>query len=177
MRGEKMSYHQLRCQQPYFDALLSGDKTFEVRLNDRPYQVGDEVGLEEVGGEGRAKYEVTYVLPLDDVEGFWNPESVKELGLVVLGLAPLYHHPVDFLRSQLTQANSRIAELQSQLSEAMEMLRELEWMPDDGIHDWPVCPECGRGRVDMPFCPWCGRWKGCGHSPDCRLNNLLKEGE
>lgn len=37
--------HKLKIEQPYLDALLSGDKTFEVRFNDRGYQKGDVLEL------------------------------------------------------------------------------------------------------------------------------------
>ena len=37
--------HILKCQQPYFDDIWEGYKTFEVRLNDREYEAGDSVLL------------------------------------------------------------------------------------------------------------------------------------
>lgn len=33
--------HELKIEQHYLDQLLSGEKTFEIRLNDRSYQKGD----------------------------------------------------------------------------------------------------------------------------------------
>jgi hypothetical protein len=39
--------HTLKVAAPYFDALLSGEKTFEVRLNDRGFQKGDLLRLWE----------------------------------------------------------------------------------------------------------------------------------
>ena len=36
-----MTSHELKVVPPYFAALLDGRKTFEVRANDRAYQVGD----------------------------------------------------------------------------------------------------------------------------------------
>lgn len=33
--------HELKIEQRYLDKLLSGEKTFEVRFNDREYKVGD----------------------------------------------------------------------------------------------------------------------------------------
>lgn len=39
--------HTLKVRPPYFDALLSGEKTFEVRRNDRGFQRGDLVRLWE----------------------------------------------------------------------------------------------------------------------------------
>lgn len=40
-----MAEHELKVVQPYFDALLDGSKTFEVRRNDRGYQRGDTLVL------------------------------------------------------------------------------------------------------------------------------------
>jgi len=39
--------HELKVVPPYFDALVSGAKTFEVRRNDRGYQRGDLLRLRE----------------------------------------------------------------------------------------------------------------------------------
>jgi hypothetical protein len=60
--------HYLKTYPNYFRAVKSGQKTFELRLNDRDFQVGDTLILEEYQhlikeytGEWIAK-EVTYVL-------------------------------------------------------------------------------------------------------------------
>lgn len=42
-----MSTHALRCWPAYFEAVASGEKTFEVRWDDRGFQAGDEVVLHE----------------------------------------------------------------------------------------------------------------------------------
>lgn len=42
-----MKIHKLKTDQGPFEALLSGRKTFEVRKNDRNFQVGDELWLFE----------------------------------------------------------------------------------------------------------------------------------
>ena len=39
--------HRLKTLQPYFDDVKSGKKPFEIRVNDRDYQVGDILVLEE----------------------------------------------------------------------------------------------------------------------------------
>lgn len=48
-----MNVHTLKTEQPYFDALLDGSKTFEVRLNDRAFQTDDYLDLREVVGVSR----------------------------------------------------------------------------------------------------------------------------
>jgi len=39
--------HDLKTVQPYFDALKYGQKKFEIRKNDRNFQVGDYLHLQE----------------------------------------------------------------------------------------------------------------------------------
>ncbi|MBP1544345.1 MAG: DUF3850 domain-containing protein [Oscillospiraceae bacterium] len=39
--------HELKCHPEYFDALILGKKTFEIRKNDRDFRVGDLVALNE----------------------------------------------------------------------------------------------------------------------------------
>ena len=39
--------HELKCFPEYFQDVIDGKKTFEIRLHDRPYQVGDLLALNE----------------------------------------------------------------------------------------------------------------------------------
>jgi len=72
----------LKCVNPYFQDVLEGRKTFEVRWNDRNYQRGDILILREYdrekGYSGRDVY-VTVEYVLKEFEG------LKE-GYVVLGI-------------------------------------------------------------------------------------------
>ncbi len=58
--------HNLKTVQPYYDASASGDKTFEIRKNDRDFKVGDILRLYEWDGEkatGREHWkQITYIL-------------------------------------------------------------------------------------------------------------------
>ncbi|MFK0330893.1 DUF3850 domain-containing protein [Rhizobium sp. NPDC090275] len=38
--------HYLKCLAPFYDAIERGDKSFEIRLDDRAYQTGDLLALE-----------------------------------------------------------------------------------------------------------------------------------
>lgn len=81
--------HIIKCWPQYFCRVADGSKTFEVRVNDRGYQPGDNVVLEEWdpteiektqdtpqwqnrwmearGYSGRKlEFSVGYVLPIDD---------------------------------------------------------------------------------------------------------------
>lgn len=42
-----MSKHTLKLPEPYFSAVKSGDKTFEIRRNDRAFQRGDKLILQD----------------------------------------------------------------------------------------------------------------------------------
>ena len=64
--------HKIKIRESFADAVYQGDKTFEVRKNDRGYQKGDFVqftvlydsdGLEMISHPLMGKtYEITYVL-------------------------------------------------------------------------------------------------------------------
>ena len=41
-----MKYHRLKTLAPYWERVQSGEKTFEIRKNDRDFQVGDVLELE-----------------------------------------------------------------------------------------------------------------------------------
>ncbi|MBR6990648.1 MAG: DUF3850 domain-containing protein [Bacteroidales bacterium] len=59
-------YHDLKIMPEYFNAIAEGRKNFEVRYNDRGFQVNDILRLREHTGEeytGRViETEVTYLL-------------------------------------------------------------------------------------------------------------------
>lgn len=42
-----MRIHEIKLRTEYFYNVLNGDKTFEIRYNDRNYQKGDKVLLKE----------------------------------------------------------------------------------------------------------------------------------
>ncbi|MCL6443412.1 MAG: DUF3850 domain-containing protein, partial [Alicyclobacillus sp.] len=42
-----MATHELKIWPQYFEDVLNGSKTFEIRKNDRGYQVGDTLVLQE----------------------------------------------------------------------------------------------------------------------------------
>ncbi len=44
--------HELKTLARYFEAVERGDKTFEVRLNDRAFQTGDTITLVKMDNEG-----------------------------------------------------------------------------------------------------------------------------
>ena len=65
--NKKMKLHELKCWSGPFNEILSGKKKFEYRLNDRDYEIGDELNLCEwnigTGYTGREiKRKVTSIL-------------------------------------------------------------------------------------------------------------------
>lgn len=74
-----MTTHRLKVLIKYADAIMDGTKTFEVRKNDRGYEVGDKIVFDVVTKEGYsvgeaarhplngATYRIGYIL--DDFEG------------------------------------------------------------------------------------------------------------
>jgi hypothetical protein len=44
--------HKLKCIDIYWDAIASGEKTFEVRRNDRAFQTGDTLILRKIDAQG-----------------------------------------------------------------------------------------------------------------------------
>ena len=43
--------HELKICPEYFKAVISGEKTFEIRKNDRPFNKGDLLALNEFDGQ------------------------------------------------------------------------------------------------------------------------------
>lgn len=76
--------HILKTEVGYFQAVVTGVKTFEVRLNDRGYRTGDELLLREWCSESQcftgASVMVTVLYVLLDNCGYLHP------GYCVLGI-------------------------------------------------------------------------------------------
>ena len=82
-----MKIHRVKCFNRWFNEVTSGLKMFEVRRNDRDYQVGDLIELNETKDSeytGRAAlYEISYVLMSSEF-----PDGIKD-GFVIIGLKPV----------------------------------------------------------------------------------------
>ena len=87
-----MTVHELQTIPPFFQDVLEGRKTFELRKDDRGFSEGDELWLREwVTGRGftgrSIRKRIVYMIGHDEV----LPPSITGLvdGHVILGLAPV----------------------------------------------------------------------------------------
>ena len=87
LKKSKTMLHKVKCINPFFEDVLAGRKTFEVRRNDRKYKVGDLILLWEYNPDREmfldrhCLVEVIYV---------YKEERYRRIGLrrgyVVLGI-------------------------------------------------------------------------------------------
>lgn len=88
-----MVEHVLKSWPEFFQALESGEKTFELRRNDRDFKVGDELVLQEwdpkvSGPTGRVlRRRVVYLMHGVGV-GAIEPLKGLAIGYAILGLGP-----------------------------------------------------------------------------------------
>jgi hypothetical protein len=75
--------HELKILPEYFSAVISGEKTFEIRKYDRPFKKGDLLALNEFDGQyytgnGCLVY-IDYILN--------DPDYVKK-DMIIMGIKP-----------------------------------------------------------------------------------------
>lgn len=84
--------HDLKCWPEFFDAILSGAKTFDLRNNDRNFGVGDSILLHEYDPQLQRytdrflERRVTYILGHRPDAGCAATHGLRE-GYVILGIA------------------------------------------------------------------------------------------
>ena len=92
---ERYTIHKLKTWPVFFEAIMNGIKTFEVRYNDRRFKVGDRLDLFEFDPDAMENGEYTgrhchrfisYILdtnPFIDLKGYiilgLQPEPIKEI--------------------------------------------------------------------------------------------------
>lgn len=85
-----MAHHELKIVAPYFYDVLDGIKTFEIRKNDRKYNLGDTLDLREYNQFGkfytgrRCAVNVTYITTFAQRKGWCvlginNPKPTPRL--------------------------------------------------------------------------------------------------
>ena len=78
-----MKIHDLKIDPEYFDDVITGEKRFEVRKNDRGFKKGDLLNLQEYD---REKKEYTGRKTLIPVRYILDNQEYLREGYVILGL-------------------------------------------------------------------------------------------
>ncbi len=90
--GNKMAIIKKKTWPKYFEAVASGKKNYDLRLNDFEITEGDILILEEWNPEtkeytGRKiEKKVTYVGKFKIDQLFWSEEEIKEKGIQIISL-------------------------------------------------------------------------------------------
>ena len=138
--------HELKCARKFFDAVESGEKHFEIRVDDRPFKIGDTLYLREVDlllhYTGRAtRKRVTFIL-----RGW----GIKH-GYVGLGLTSM--RPVE-TTSLPKGVRSALDQIKHGAPPAMDNAEVAAWAaglaanalacgPDEELSDIPTYPIAG----------------------------------
>lgn len=83
-----------KCKRDYFCQVLTGNKTFEIRLNDAGPFEGDIIFLKEIDDKGEltgreiAK-RVGFVFNLNETTEFYDREMIERYGINVYSLLPV----------------------------------------------------------------------------------------
>lgn len=75
--------HELKIAPKYFKSVISGEKTFEIRLNDRPFKKGDMLGLNEYDPDRKSYTGESCIAYIDYILD--DPEYCKS-GFVVMSI-------------------------------------------------------------------------------------------
>lgn len=82
-----MKVHELKILPEYFEQVFAGEKTFEIRKDDREYQTGDLLHLKEFDVDGytgkSVLVRVTYITTFKQEPGY-VVMAIKEPGFEVL---------------------------------------------------------------------------------------------
>ena len=84
-----MTVHELKIKPEYYRDVVSGDKTFEIRKNDRNYQVGDLLILSEFHNDDYTGSSVRCIVSylIKGSEEFGLDKDWCVLGIRVLGIS------------------------------------------------------------------------------------------
>lgn len=93
--------HELKTLPEYFNAVLSGKKTFEVRKNDRPFTSGDLLAMNEYDAETKGYTGRSCLVYIDYILD--NADYCKD-GFVVMSIKPCAVHKIGSPRSPVKLA-------------------------------------------------------------------------
>lgn len=94
--------HELKILPHYFADVISGKKSFEVRKNDRPFNKGDLLALNEYDGDSKAYTGNSCLVYVDYTLD--DPEFVK-CGMVIMAIKPcsVFRHTDIFNPAKLSK--------------------------------------------------------------------------
>lgn len=81
-----MTTHDLKCLKQFMSRIQTGQKTFEIRKNDRDYQVGDVLRLHQYDPESKVQwnYEGRHLMITAEIT--YMTSAYQQDGYVVLGI-------------------------------------------------------------------------------------------
>ncbi len=127
--------HNLKIKDKFADAVLNGEKTFEVRYNDRGYNKGDQIIFTVIND-----FHVPIQHPLNS--------KVYEIVYVLSG----YGIREDFVVFSIKRVD--------EIRRKMEQKKGKKWIVTGTFNDFLKCPDCGYKKPwnqdIFNFCPKCG---------------------
>jgi len=81
-----MTEHSLKILPQFLARILSGQKTFEIRKNDRDYQVGDTLFLQEHNPDSKIQWAVPSRQQSARVEVVYISSFAQQEGYIVMGV-------------------------------------------------------------------------------------------
>ena len=87
--------HELKINPDFFKAVISGEKTFEIRTNDRPFRKGDLLALNEYDVARKCYTGDSCLVYIDYI---MDDTAYVKSGLVVMAIKPctVYRHTEPF---------------------------------------------------------------------------------
>ena len=82
MREREMRKHSLKTAVPYFDAIVRGEKKFEVRRDDRGFQAGDKLLLRKYGKGPHSVSSIGYLDAKGEVTGIAEHADTVEVKIL-----------------------------------------------------------------------------------------------
>lgn len=84
--------HELKILPKYFEAVISGEKTFEIRKFDRPFHKGDFLALNEYDAEHKCYTGNSCLVYIDYI---LNDSEYCKSGYIVMSIKPVWTRKSD----------------------------------------------------------------------------------
>ena len=140
--------HKLKIMSKYYEAILLGKKTFEVRKDDRPYSEGDALLLQETvtsdgcGYTGREMtVDVTYILRDSD----YVKDGYCIMGIKIISTNKARYYGNKPSRAAVVQPVKR-GEWEKKSSVGVfrcSLCHHIFMLGTDEIDEYHFCPNCG----------------------------------